>query len=70
MRAEIHQATNHSFQSDKIVKEDRWNSFNFVESRLMKNKLIFTQVVVCCCRLNTTQVCDDHLFGQVSTHTG
>ena len=26
--------------------------------------------VVCCCKLNNTQVCDEHLFGQVSTCTG
>ena len=25
--------------------------------------------VVCCCKLNNTRVCDDHLFGQVSTFT-
>ena len=27
-------------------------------------------VVVCCCKLNNTRDCDEHLFGQVSTHTG
>ena len=26
--------------------------------------------VVCCCKQNNTLVCDDHLFGQVSTCTG
>ena len=26
--------------------------------------------VVCCCKLNKTQFCDDHLFRQVSTQTG
>ena len=26
--------------------------------------------VVCCCKLNNTRDCDDHLFGQVSTSTG
>ena len=27
-------------------------------------------VAGCCCRLNNTRVCDEHLFGQVSTCTG
>ena len=27
-------------------------------------------IVVCCCKLNNTQVCDEHLFRQVSTCTG
>ena len=26
--------------------------------------------VVCCCKLNYTPDCDEHLFGPVSTHTG
>ena len=26
--------------------------------------------VVCCCKLNNTRDCDEHLFGQVSTRTG
>ena len=26
-------------------------------------------IVVCYYKLNNTQVCDEHLFGQVSTHT-
>ena len=34
-------------------------------------KVTTERSVVCCCKLNvTTQVCDEHLFGQVSTHTG
>ena len=31
-------------------------------------KLIYS--VVCCCQLNDTQIFDEHLFGQVSSHTG
>ena len=27
-------------------------------------------IVVCCCKLNKTRVCDEHLFGHVSTCTG
>ena len=30
----------------------------------------FPTVVVCCCKLNNARVCDEHLFGQVSTPTG
>ena len=36
----------------------RW-SHNFLKS-----------TVLCCCKLNNTQVCDEHLFQQISTHTG
>ena len=32
--------------------------------------ILFTSIVVCCCKLNNTQDCDEHLFGQVSTCTG
>ena len=28
------------------------------------------RIVASCCKLNNTQVCDEHLFGQVSTCTG
>ena len=31
-------------------------------------KLIYS--VVCCCQLNDTQIFDEHLFGQVNSHTG
>ena len=31
---------------------------------------IVNESVVCCCKLNNTQDCDEHLFGQVKTHTG
>ena len=27
-------------------------------------------IVVCCCKLNNTCVCDEHFFRQVSTRTG
>ena len=34
-------------------------------------KKIFIQAIVeCCFKLNKTRDCDEHLFGQVSTHTG
>ena len=26
----------------------------------------FKMIVVCCCKLNNAQICDEHLFGQVS----
>ena len=27
-------------------------------------------IVACCCKLNNTRDCDEHLIGQVNTHTG
>ena len=31
---------------------------------------LLSPIVVCCCKLNNTWDCDEHLFGQVSTCTG
>ena len=35
------------------------------EAQNLQNK-----IVVCCCKLNNIRICDEHLSGQDSTHTG
>ena len=50
------------FKKERIVS--KWNK------KIAGKILLLKFYVRCCCRLNNTQVCDEHLFGQVSTRTG
>ena len=56
-------------ESGKIFGE------NFSEQQRLNetsnNRFDFAQIIVeCCCELNNTRDCDEHVFGQVSTLIG
>ena len=53
-----------------VHKVEGVKQVNFCVTLFMNGPLVGIEyTVVCCCKLNNTQVCDEHLFGQVSTHT-
>ena len=44
--------------------------FKFFSKTRLISLLNLQLLVVCCCKLNNTWICDEHLFGQVSTCKG